>query len=354
MKETNKKQLTIFLVVAYVVPFALGILMWLGYRSQKDLSIFPVAQMFYPAAGVMLAVLLTKKRDKLVPGKYFIGFIILTALMLALAVLSVVSPSQLWNGASQFAVIIGSVVLWIMMLMDGRERREAYGLRGRNWKMTILISLLFLGIYLLRMVIGYVVSGEVSTMMEIIADPSTWVLLGGTIISYVLSFAPFFGEEYGWRYYLQPIMQKKFGAVKGVVLLGVIWGLWHLPINFFYYTSPADGLKSVIGQIITCVTLGIFFAFAYMKTNNIWLPVILHYLNNNLIPVISGNHSADAIANQQMGWGDVLYLLIVNSILFAVFVLSKYFKDKSLLLPTMEERAEAVRERVINAEEAQS
>ena len=122
-------------------------------------------------------------------------------------------------------------------------------------------------------------------------------------VNFILAFAAFFGEEYGWRYYLQPLLQKRFGLRKGVLILGVVWGLWHLPCDFFYYVTPDKGLIMTAAQIITCVTLGIFFAWAYMKTGNIWVPVILHYMNNNLAPVIANTYSADIFQNQEITWG---------------------------------------------------
>jgi len=50
-----KRQILIFGGVAFALPFALGILMGFGYYRGIDLSVFPAAQMLYPAAGVMLA-----------------------------------------------------------------------------------------------------------------------------------------------------------------------------------------------------------------------------------------------------------------------------------------------------------
>ncbi|MBN2058374.1 MAG: CPBP family intramembrane metalloprotease [Candidatus Saganbacteria bacterium] len=37
------------------------------------------------------------------------------------------------------------------------------------------------------------------------------------------------GEEYGWRGYLLPRVLP-LGEVKGTILLGIIWALWHLPV----------------------------------------------------------------------------------------------------------------------------
>ena len=61
MGKVEKKQLVTFILTAYGVTFVLGFLMWFFYGRGADLSVFPNAQMFYPAAGVMLAYLVTKK-----------------------------------------------------------------------------------------------------------------------------------------------------------------------------------------------------------------------------------------------------------------------------------------------------
>ncbi|MCS4523181.1 CPBP family intramembrane metalloprotease [Clostridium botulinum] len=45
-----------------------------------------------------------------------------------------------------------------------------------------------------------------------------------------------FGEEYGWRYFLQTAFQERLGKRKGIIFLGIIWGIWHLPLNLFYYS----------------------------------------------------------------------------------------------------------------------
>lgn len=83
-------------------------------------------------------------------------------------------------------------------------------------------------------------------------------------------------------------------------------------------------------QIITCVTLGIFFAFAYMKTENIWVPVILHYMNNNLAPVIANTYSADVLENQEVTWGMVPASLVMNGLLFGFFLLAKEFRGRKV------------------------
>ena len=44
-------------------------------------------------------------------------------------------------------------------------------------------------------------------------------------------------------------------------ILGCVWAVWHLPIDFFYYTTPDMGLAALASQFVTCISLGIFMAY---------------------------------------------------------------------------------------------
>ena len=143
------------------------------------------------------------------------------------------------------------------------------------------------------------------------------------IPNFFLSFLPFFGEEYGWRYYLTPALQNRLGARRGALAVGVLWGLWHLPLNLFFY-SPETSLQSIASQLVVCVALGVFFTFAYEKCGkNIWLSVLLHYLNNNMILVWTG--TAD-IGNQVISWTDVVLSAIMYGVVFLPFLAAKCYR----------------------------
>lgn len=352
-REPIKKQLWIFIAIAYALPFALGLLMWYGYNNSIDVSVFPTAQMHYPAVGAMLAALLTRKGDALIPKRFFIGFTVLTFILMLFSVASIFIPMSVpdtlsgigyspWNLYSQFLLMAGSAVLLVILMTEKKEKRLAYGLRGGRWHSVALVTLIFLVLYFARFLIALLVAGQSQQFFETMSNPDTWINFAILIGNYFFVFSAFFGEEYGWRYFLQPILQKKYGMKLGIIILGIVWGLWHLPINFFYYTSPSMGLMSLASQFITCTALGIFFGWAYLKTDNIWTLVILHFINNNLVPIISGNYSADVLQNQEFTWGAVLFSLILNGILFFGFIFSPYFKDISRRLPTMSERADAI------------
>ena len=228
----------------------------------------------------------------------------------------------------QLVQIAGSIICLICLAAAGKTKREAYGLRWKKGKASLVCILLFLILYFLRIILVYGAEGQLAQFGEIMANPQTWIVIAVLPLNFLMGYIAFFGEEYGWRYYLQPVLQKKFGLRRGVLLLGVLWGLWHLPLDIFFYVTPDKGLIMTVNQIITCVGLGIFFGYAYMKTQNIWVPVLLHFFNNNLILVVSGDLSADVLENQNVSWSDLPAAFLLNGVLFGLFILAKVYREK--------------------------
>jgi membrane protease YdiL (CAAX protease family) len=111
---------------------------------------------------------------------------------------------------------------------------------------------------------------------------SIWLFIPHFLISFFVgSLAYMFltiGEEYGWRGYLQSYLVDAFGFKKGIVVLGIVWGLWHAPAIIFlgqnYPSYPIIG--AFILMPIMCILLSFVFASFFSLKNNIWIPVILH------------------------------------------------------------------------------
>lgn len=319
----ENKQLKLFLIITFVVTMGMGVLVGIAHNKGIDTSNFIGTQMFYPAAAVMLTVLITNKGDSNIPKKFYFCFLILTLILMILNITSIFVNTKFINANYQLVMIVGTIICWICYFLDGKKRRLAYGLKFKEL-LGVLYLFLFFILYALYFVLNTLISGEFS---EFVSELRKLNILGNFLMilpGVILSFTPFFGEEYGWRYLLQSLMQKKFGNYKGIILAGIIWGVWHLPANMFLY-SPETSFLSLMNQLIVCVFYGIFLGMVYMKTNNIWLPVLIHYFNNNLIFVLSGSSN---IGGQVLTWKMIAMQFISFAIVYGLFILSKEYKKK--------------------------
>ena len=54
-------------------------------------------------------------------------------------------------------------------------------------------------------------------------------------------------------------------------------------------------------------------------------------LNNNLIMVVSGTFSADVVENNSMSWMDIPVTLLINGLMFGLFIFAKQYRSEEPL-----------------------
>lgn len=96
-------------------------------------------------------------------------------------------------------------------------------------------------------------------------------------------------EEAGWRYILQPQLEKKYKFAISTIIVSIIWWLWHLPL--FYIQGVSQYGQNYLAFGIN--VLGLSFALASIRknTNSVWLCVLFHCITNSLsvIYIINDN-----------------------------------------------------------------
>ncbi|MFI6597001.1 lysostaphin resistance A-like protein [Nonomuraea sp. NPDC050536] len=98
----------------------------------------------------------------------------------------------------------------------------------------------------------------------------------GILIAPVINALPSLGEEWGWRGWLLPTLVRSRGLGQGLVLSGVIWGLWHAPLTLLGYNYPGLGPWAAAYFVVTCVFIGLIFGWLRLRTGSVWPPVIAH------------------------------------------------------------------------------
>ncbi len=87
-------------------------------------------------------------------------------------------------------------------------------------------------------------------------------------------FAPVY-EEIIFRGVIFATLLKYKPPVKAIIYSSLLFGLWHLKNIFFI-----DAVQLVKQICYTALFFGPLMAFVTYKTKTIWIPVILHYINN--------------------------------------------------------------------------
>lgn len=92
-------------------------------------------------------------------------------------------------------------------------------------------------------------------------------------------------EELGWRGVLLPELLNKFSKINSTLILGTIWGIWHLPL-FFIKGAPQEN-GSFIFFFIGAISLSFFLTTIYTKTKSIFLCILFHAFVNSYPYVIN-------------------------------------------------------------------
>ena len=322
-----KKDLKIFIGISFIIPYIMGFAIYYCKLHDISTNIYPIFQMFMPFIGVM--ALLYYEDKSILKNSVFKVYIITSFLLFALAVINIFNSN--FHEFSDFIILLSAIPMMIAISTMDKDLKKKLSLDNPNKKMTLLMCLIFILIYFLKLFFGCILEGETREILEVFNLHSLKVFISIIIFSF-LNIMPFIGEEYGWRAYLAPRLKEIYGVKNAILLTGFIWGIWHLPLNLYYYSDGllTSQIYSILVQLVFCIFLGIFLSYAYNRTKSIWAPVMIHYLNNNLALLFVTDFSKDIFSGQHYDLKGTLFSIVSSIILFGIFIFSKYIKDEEL------------------------
>ena len=183
------------------------------------------------------------------------------------------------------------VALFLVFLTYPKDARKDYfkrcfSLKRAGWKWPMITVLIFTLLSALSIFTGVGLLGYEMPAMDYIkaiaANPLNILLvLLLSLISGPLN------EEFGWRGYALDRLLLKFGFLKGSLILGFIWAVWHLPWYFTpgqaQYNLLKDSVFHALMFIPSVMMLSVFVSFVYVKTNRSILAGALVHMFSNLI-----------------------------------------------------------------------
>jgi membrane protease YdiL (CAAX protease family) len=153
-----------------------------------------------------------------------------------------------------------------------------------------------------------VISGEALPQLSVVSNPLA-IAVG---FVYIFFLGGPFQEEWGWRGYALDRLQARWNALVSSLVLGVIWGAWHLPL--FFISGSIQSQTPVWGFMILILCGTILFTWVYNNTGGSILAMMLLHTMNNLSFLI--------FPTLETTLGG-LYLLILN-IVFVTGIVAKW------------------------------
>jgi len=220
-------------------------------------------------------------------------------------------PEVLWDLRLYLAPFGPTVAAFILTYMseglDGIKRLLGRGLDFRFGKVWLIPIFL-----LMPAIVGFslllaILSGEPAPEIAVLSQP--WVIIPAFF--YILFLGGPVEEEFGWRGYALDRLQIYYNALISSIIIGIIWGLWHLPLFFMprqemYYNVP------IWGFILGTVLFSIIFTWVYNNTGKSILAVLLLHTTGNL------SHFIFPLNTTKLGG---LYSLILNIIVVIIILI---------------------------------
>lgn len=101
-------------------------------------------------------------------------------------------------------------------------------------------------------------------------------------------------EEVGWRGFALTHLQKRHTALIATLIIGTLWGLWHLP--FFFWTGNPMSAYPFPPWFIGTVAVAFIYTWLYNSAAGSLLPVTLFHVALNTLGVVVTGVSVTALA----------------------------------------------------------
>jgi len=215
------------------------------------------------------------------------------------------------------AVIVAAVVVAFFSPLNRRLLLPATGepqaRPGVGWIVlsVTLLPALFLGAWLVAgsrsgvLEISALQGGPIASLWIVVVCFAHNLLLGGSL-----------GEEIGWRGFLLPALLRRMGPLAASVVLGVVWGLWHLPIDLAVGFG-LHGIGAVVARVFFAVPLSVLFTWFFLRSGGSMLVALLLHTSINVMGDL-GLSSFEA--------SGVVFFLVETAAALVVVVASPVFR----------------------------
>ena len=116
---------------------------------------------------------------------------------------------------------------------------------------------------------------------------------GSFLVGILFGIPAGFFEEIGWMGYVFPKMYLKHNALGASILLGLLWGVWHLPVIDYLGTATPHGpywFRYFLAFIAAMTAMRVLIAWTYVNTKSVLLTQLMHVSSTGSLVVFSPPH----------------------------------------------------------------
>lgn len=342
-KKVNWKQVSLFIGITFALTWSLDLIVFLnGGLNNPAVTLALQFQMLLPAFSAMLLGMFFFKNSPIhiknnhSTSRWFTWyFLIFTLLYAAAVVLAYVRPElvQTLSAVMMVPGLLGMILVVVLRAVGGKDSFAGVGMGGGKPVLWLIFSLgiiLFSGFQtLLNWLLKLGQPADINTLAAMSGMSVTVLMIVATAQTVILG--PFlgllvtFGEEYGWRGYLQPALAA-LGRVRAVVLVGVIWGVWHWPIIWLGYNYPGHPYLGSLLMLLFSMGLAFVLGYAVLKAKGVWIAAFLHAMVNQSLSYFMVMVYAPGDTAFSFGIG--IYGLIVLALIIALILRDPVWKQK--------------------------
>jgi CAAX protease family protein len=136
--------------------------------------------------------------------------------------------------------------------------------------------------------------------------PSIWMFPLNTIIMVFLGGGQ---EEVGWRGYILDPMEEKYGPWLGNLILGVVWGFWHLPL--FFIPGLSQTYMPFAGFLLITIGSSWFLAWVHQSSGKkVLAAMVAHGWSNSFISLFPPLIMVEQTTQTRFWiWGGLTFLM---------------------------------------------
>ena len=120
-------------------------------------------------------------------------------------------------------------------------------------------------------------------------------------------------EEPGWRGFALPRLEQARGPLVGTLILGVLWGAWHLPQFLVPQWAAQNGgadAGTIAAFLVLVLALAPLLTWVYNRTGSLWMAMVTHAGINASLSIVPATSTGPMVVGI-VAFGTIAIALLI-------------------------------------------